>query len=356
MLRRWTKLLGMLLSSGWCAGCGTFEWNYVQHAAVGQLRILHETEPIDQVLAAGRLSPEDADKLRFVVEVRRFAIEQMGLNGEGTYTTFYDTGGWPVAYNLSAARRDALVAKTWTFPIVGRVPYLGFFDKGRLDAYRSRLEGEGWDVRTYELDAYSLLGLLPNPVYSPMLARDEISLAEVIIHELLHNTIWRPGDVTFNESMATYVGRRGAIDFLATHFGADSPTVTLAWWRFEDVDRVEAFVAELHEELSAFYAQPISSQEKVEGREAIYTAARQRFAEQVLPMMNEPARYQPLVNLPTNNAWVLARRRYGSELDVFAAVHEATGRSWADTLGVYSQAAHADDAMGHLRDWLAGRR
>jgi predicted aminopeptidase len=352
MADRWRRLISLALIVGWCGGCQTFEWQYARHAVIGELSILVRIEPIDEVLASGDLPAEEAAKLQLVVDARRFAIDHMDLNGEDAYVTFYDTHGRPLAFNVSAARREALQAKTWTFPIIGQVPYLGFFDREWAEDYAAELMGGGWDVWMYELDAYSTLGLLPNPVRSPMLRRDEISLAEVIIHELLHNTVWRRNDTTFNESLATYVGRAGSIDFLADHFGADAPIVTQARQRFEDVDRVEAFLSELYAELATFYDQPISSQEKIEGREAIFAAARQHFADDVLPTLHDSARYETLSNLPTNNAWVLARHRYSLDLDVFAAVHAATGESWPATIAVYQLATYADDPMQYLRDWL----
>jgi predicted aminopeptidase len=203
------------------------------------------------------------------------------------------------------------------------------------------------------LDAYSTTGLLPDPVYSPMLRRDEIGLADVIIHELTHNTIYRTGDTTFNESLATFVGRRGAIDFLSSEFGADAAIVRDAIDRFEDLDRLGDFIDELHAELTAFFAQPISSEAKIAGREAVYAAARQRFAEQILPTLHEPALYESWVDLPTNNAWLLGRYRYSTNVPLFAAIFEATAGSWPAALAVYRHAASADDPEEYLQDWLA---
>jgi len=343
------SLLVALLSGVGCDGLA-----YVLHVAEGQLGIQGRVEPIDTVLGTGRLSEEEETKLRLVVKVRQFATETMGLNGDSAYTTFYDAGGDPVAWNLSAARRDALVPRTWRFPLVGEVPYLSFFDEDYLRWYEQRLIDEGYDTLTYELDAYSTLGLFEDPVRSTMLRRDTLSLAETIIHELLHNTVWRANATTFNESLATFVGRQGAIEFLTQEYGEESGWPKLARAFYADTDRVSAFLMELYADLQSYYAQPRPVDEKIAGREEVFAAARRRFTTDLAPKLNYPEVFAYLAELPTNNAWVLSHYRYNLDLDVFEQVYLASERDWRAALRVYRAAAEArHDPFAYLRDWLA---
>ncbi|MEW6199967.1 MAG: aminopeptidase [Planctomycetota bacterium] len=327
---------------------------YVLHLAEGQLRIQGHVETIDEVLASGRLSADDADKLRLIVKARQFAVDRIGLTAGRSYTTFYDTAGDPLAWNLSAARRDKLVARTWQFPVVGEVPYLSFFDEDYLHRYEQQLIDEGYDTLTYELDAYSTLGLFDDPVRSTMLRRGTLSLSETIIHELLHNTIYRAGEADFNESLATFVGRQGAIEFLRAEFGEDSGWPRAAVNYYADTDAVNAFLLELYADLAVFYARAISADEKIAGREVVFQAARDRFVAEVRPTLNYPEVFDYLAELPTNNAWVLGHYRYNLNLDVFAEVYVATGRAWPTALAVYRAAAAASgDPFEHLQRWLA---
>jgi len=227
---------------------------YVTHVAQGQLRIVGRTEPIDDVLASGRLTAEQEEKLRLIVKARDFAAEQIGLNAGDSYTTFYDTAGDPLAFNLSAARRDRLEAKKWRFPFIGEVPYLAFFDEDYLRREERKLIERGYDTFTYELDAYSTLGLFEDPVRSTMLRRGKLSLVETVIHELLHNTIWRPNHTVFNESLATFVGRTGAVQFLIREYGPESGWPELAERYYADLDAVNAFLFELYNSLREYYA------------------------------------------------------------------------------------------------------
>lgn len=336
------------------AGCDSLP--YVLHLAQGQLAVQGQVEPIADVLASGRLSAEEQARLELVVRARQFAVDTMGLAAGRSYTTFYDTAGDPLAWNLSAARRDRLVPKTWTFPLVGEVPYLAFFDEGYLRTVEAQLVAEGYDTLAYELDAYSTLGVFEDPVRSTMLRRDPLSLVETILHELLHNTVWRPGATVFNESLATFVGRRGAVEFLQREYGPDSDWPRIAAAYYADLDRVNAFLLELYAALEDYYARPATPEQRIAGREAVYQAARTRFVEQVRPHLNYPEVFESYARLPTNNAWVLAHYRYNLDLELMADVFAAVGEDWPAALEVFRAAAAAPgDPFAWLRTFLEAR-
>ena len=338
----------------WVACSGCVAASYVIQLADGQFAVNGNVEPIDSVLASGQLSEQDAAKLRLIVLARDYAANTIGLNAGDAYTTFYDTQGDPLAWNLSAARRDALVPKTWRVPIAGEFPYLTFFDEPFLRQTEQDLLNAGYDTFSYELDAYSTLGVFADPVRSPMLQRDPLSLVETIIHELLHNTVWRASQTTFNESLATFVGRQGAVDFLQVTFGDASGWPEFATKFYADNDAVNAFLMQLYADLDAYFAQPLTSDEKVAGRDAVYQAARDRFSAQVQPTLNYPDVFGGYAGLPTNNAWVLGNHRYNLDLGVFAAVYTANASNWPATLDVFRAAVAApDDPVAYLRDWVA---
>ena len=346
--------LGCLLTLFSLTGCDAFV--YVAHVAQGQLKIQGHTEPIDDVLASDRLSDEERQKLELIVDATQFATEQIGLNAGNAYTTFYDTQGDPLAFNLSAARRDALVPYTWWFPIVGEVPYLGFFDEAYLHRVEQGLQKRGYDTYTYEVDAYSTLGVFEDPVRSTMLRRGTLSLAETVIHELLHNTVWRQNATVFNESLATFVGRTGAVQFLRAEFGDDSGWPELATAYYADTDAVNAFLFELYGDLETYFAQPLGADELIAGREAVYQAARDRFASEIQPALHYPESFAGYANLPTNNAWMLGNYRYNLDLAVFQAVYAAVGEDWPAAIAVFQDAAATEgDPFAYLRNWLADK-
>ncbi len=334
------------------AGCDGLA--YVTHVTEGQLAIQGNTEPIDAVLASGRLTDEQAARLELAVAARDYAADVIGLDAGNSYTTFYDSAGDPLAWNLSAARQDALTPMEWSFPVIGRVPYLAFFEEGYLRSVETDLQADGYDTFTYELDAYSTLGLFDDPIRSAMLQRGDLSLVETIIHELLHNTVYRPGATVFNESLATFVGRQGAVDFLVAVYGEDSGWPEIARNYYADVDTVNAFLLALYAELEAFFATDLPPETLIAGREAIYAAGRERFETEILPTLNYPDSFAGYADLPTNNAWLLGQYRYNLSLDRFERVFAITGRDWATTMAVFEAAGAAPaDPFTYLADWLA---
>jgi predicted aminopeptidase len=330
------------------AGCGNLD--YAFSAIAGQFRLLSSVEPIEVALEDPSLSEEQRDKLAFVVRVRDYAEHVIGLNAGDSYRSFANLGDEPLAWNLSAARKDAFEAYFWDLPLVGSLPYLGFFDYDQALAERDRLVDEGWDTLVYEVDAYSTIGLLPDPLTSALLRRDRISLADTVMHELLHNTIFQPGETTFNESMATFVGRQAGLEFLAFEYGAGSDVLVEAHRNYQDEDRHAAFIAGLIAEVRTLYEQDLSSEEKIAQREAIFESGRQRYATEVLPYLHDRTGYETYTTFKYNNAFLLANVRYNNDQDVFAAVYEMTGRNWAHTLSIFAEAANAPMPFQYLRD------
>lgn len=336
------------------ACCGCEGVRYVAHLLEGQLAIQMNIEPIERVLDSGRLSATDAAKLRLITAARQFAIDRIGLNAGQSYTTFHDTQGKPLVYNLSASRKDRLEPFQWSFPILGSFPYLGFFKEDYLNEEESRLVADGYDTYVYQPDAYSTLGILADPVRSPMLRRDEISLVDTIIHEVLHNTIWRANDIPFNETMATFVGHTGTIEFFGEQTDPALQLADAARARFADDARLNQFLVEVYASLEAYYGQPLSTEAKIAGREAVFEAQRQRFRREVQPLMSRPAAYAFYATMPANNAFMLLFARYNFSLEVFERVHEANGREWPKTLDVLRDAARTHgDPMEYLESWLA---
>jgi len=329
---------------------------YAISAGLGELGVLLGAKPITEVLESEDLDPDTATKLEFVLDVREYAIDVLGLNGGNAYSTFYDSQGEDVLYNISASRRDRFEPMVWSFPIVGSFEYIGFFDEGQAERYAERLEDMGWDVFMYPPGGYSTIGWLPDPLFSAALVRDLIDLADLVIHEFTHNTAYKMSDSVFNESLATFVGRTGALAFFSQWEGGNGDALVAAQARWADADLYNEFWAELYLELDDYYSRTdLTSEEKIAGREDIFAAAKERFVDEYLPVFNEPHRYAGLPDVPFDNAYVLIHRRYNLDLDLFQDVYDALGQDLAAAILVFTASANADDPKQYLRDWLAAR-
>lgn len=188
----------------------------------GQLQIVYGAKPIPEVLSDPAFPDTLKKKLLLIEEVKRFAIDSLGLTATKNYSTLYDQQGKPLLMNLTAAEKYQLKAYTWNFPLLGNVSYKGFFnfENGKKEA--EELKKNNFDVEYSPVSAWSTLGWFRDPVFSGMLRRNEGQLAELIIHEMTHATLYVKSAVDFNENLASAVGETGAEKFLISKFGRQS--------------------------------------------------------------------------------------------------------------------------------------
>ena len=332
-------------------GPGCADVTYLFSIAGGEIDMLLNTRPIEDILAEGALDHDPGVRLRYLAEARRFAAGSLGLRAGDAYTLFFDTNGGTFLYKVTAAHKDRLEAYIWPFPIVGDLPYKGFFDRELARAEIRRLEDEGYDVLAGGIDGFSTGGWLPDPVNSNMLDRSPIDMVRLLVHELTHNTVYS-ANTTFNESLATFVEFAGTALFLKSYFGPDAEIVSRLANQREDRDRFNRFVFELGDELRALYDQPITREEKLLAREEVYAAAKQRLEEEILPELAEPSRYERALPEAANNAWLLERTRYNLNLTVFEEAYEAVDGNIPRALSVFRAAAAAEDPWPHLRNWV----
>jgi len=188
----------------------------------GQLKIVWQAKPIEEILNDPQFPDSLKQKLRLIEEVRHYAIDSLGLKDTENYKTLYDQKGEELMWVVQACEPFALKLKMWDFPVVGSVPYKGFFSKQKAIDERARLEKEGYDISIRNPGGWSTLGWFTDPILSGMLKRDDGDLASLIIHEMVHATIFVKDDVDFNENLASFVGDTASYYFLASKFGKDS--------------------------------------------------------------------------------------------------------------------------------------
>ncbi len=188
----------------------------------GQLKIVWNAQPVEEYLASPSFPDSLKQKLRLINRVRRYAIDSLGLKDTKNYKTLYDQKGEEIMWVVMASEPFRLKAKEWRFPVVGSVPYKGFFDKAKAIALKGELENEGWDVAVRNPGGWSTLGWFTDPILSKMLSKGEGDLASLIIHEMSHATIFVKDSIDFNENLASFIGDRGAEEFLLSYYGPDS--------------------------------------------------------------------------------------------------------------------------------------
>lgn len=188
----------------------------------GQLRILREAKPLEEFMQNPQFPDSLKNKLNYIDTVKQFAIDELGLKESESYTTLYDQKGEDILWNVTASNKYQLKPYKWSFPLAGSFSYKGFFEKEKAIALRDALNAEGYESRIRPVGAWSTLGFFNDPILSNMLKRSPGELAELIIHEMTHATLYVKDGVEFNENLATFVGEQGALRFLASHYGEES--------------------------------------------------------------------------------------------------------------------------------------
>lgn len=191
--------------------------------AQGQIKIISEARPVSEVLKDEQVPDSIKTKLLLIQEIRNFAIDSLGIKESENYTTFYDQKGKPLLWVVTGSEPYKLVAKEWRFPFIGSFSYKGFFDLEKAKKEELLLKAQNYDTNIGIVGGWSTLGWFKDPILSGMLIRNEGELANLIIHELTHGTIFIKDSVNFNENLASFIGDKGAEKFLSYKFGKDSP-------------------------------------------------------------------------------------------------------------------------------------
>ena len=150
---------------------------------------------------------------------------------------------------------------------------------------------------------------------------EEAALANLLLHEMTHVTLYFKDQTDFNEQVATFIGNQGAIDFLIEKYGIGSPQVVEAIHSQEDDLLFSRWIDQAYRRLSNFYSKEISREEKIKGREEIFHSLREEFKE--ITFKIDWSKNFDKIEL--NNAVLLAYRRYIHRLEKFQILYETLG-------------------------------
>jgi predicted aminopeptidase len=349
----------LIVAVGLFVGYGTAwlvsdEVRYLTRAAAEEARILERRRPLDEVVGDPRTSPEVRGLLSLVQEVRAYA-DTLGLEAGDTYTAYTDVGRDTLLLVLTAAPKDCICPHTWKYPIVGRVPYKGFFDFRMARKVAADFESRGFDIYLRPSAAFSTLGWFNDPLLSTALTRDSLELAATVFHEMAHNTLWIQGAAPFNESFAQYAGYRSAEAFFRAR--GDSAKATRAADRWADERVMAEYYRELVARADSFYRSRPAGAVLDSGRAELGRWARETLGGPVAARLRS---YQigPMAERPINNARLIGVLIYRTHLDWFEQWHEREGqdiRRAIASLRTLLERADGDSAFARLERGLGSR-
>ena len=299
--------------------------------AKGQLTILWKARPISEVLQDPAVPDSLKQKIVLVQKVRAFAIDSLGVSDSDSYRTLYDQQGKPVLWVVTACEPFSLKDKKWSFPIAGTFSYKGFFEYEKAVNERKKLAREGYDTGIRTVSAWSTLGFFNDPIMSNLLFRTEGSVANTIIHELTHATVFVKDSLRFNENLASFVGDKGAKAFLKHQYGRQSAAHQAYEAYRIDQKKYTAHMLKGTQQLDSLYQLMVSVSDSTDKAQQKERMIRHILVKADTLSLRSP-RYQKLLaklqrpkHLP-NNTFFKAFVRYQAQSDSLEQVFETRFR------------------------------
>jgi predicted aminopeptidase len=309
--------LGLILLVTGCSSLG-----FYTQSVGGQLAILWNRRPVDQILADKKADATLREKLERVQDARDFASGELLLPDNGSYRSYVRVDRPYAVWNVVAAPALSVEPVTWCFPIAGCVSYRGYFSKAKAERFAEKLRGRGLDVAVEGVAAYSTLGWFRDPVLSTFIDWPSPDLASLIFHELAHQQLYVKGDTVFNESFASVIEREG----LTRYLRAEGDQAALASWQIDHdrQSRFAALVLEHRERLRDLYASQVATQEKLRRKSEVF-ADLGRAYEELKKSWGGYAGYDRWFDRQLNNANLASVGAYDRWVPAFEEMLEGAG-------------------------------
>lgn len=330
------RRLGLWAASLLLLGAGLPGWTspaYYAQAVGGHLELMRAARPVAEWVQDSQTPEALRKRLELSQRMRQFASDELMLPDNASYRRYADLQRSAAVWNVVAAPPDALVARTWCYPVIGCASYRGYFSETEARAQAQALQAEGLETVVQPVPAYSTLGWLNwaggDPLLNTFIHQAQGDLARLIFHELAHQKIYVKDDSSFNEAFATAVERLGGQRWLDLHA---SDTVRHADAAHQV--RREAFralVRQTRDELVAVYDRKKADPSVGESYVAMKNEAMLRFRERYAALRDswggDPAAYRRLDAwvAQANNASFVAQATYEELVPGFLRLFERVG-------------------------------
>lgn len=326
-----TAAATLIVATLLCCALSACSAGYILRAAYEQGRILARREKISSVIADATTPESDREKLIIVLQAREFAIS-LGLDPGQSFTRYSALDRDTLAWVVLGSKRDAFVPYLWWFPIVGSVPYKGFFERDEAEAQAAKLMAKGYETWVRGTDAISTLGWFNDPLLSTTLRQGPVRLVNTVIHESTHATLWVKDHVDFNESLANFVGSNGAVAFFEQR--GDSEYLAEAQKESENTRQIALLLDKLYSDLNEVYESNRPTEIKISERQVV-------FARDTADLERRHPDRKMLKTI--NNAEIMQLRLYLRGLDDFGRLFAGCNRDFTCFMKQIRQIADAVD-------------
>lgn len=345
-------IVAALVVGGSTAYVTSGEVRYLWRAAAEEAAILHASRSIDEILRDSTLGGDHRGQLELVQAARDFAAK-IGYEAKDTYRKYADVGRDTLLLVVSASGKHCICPVVWTYPIVGRVPYKGFFVAQDAEKEGKRLADKGYDVYLRPSGAFSTLGWFEDPLLSTAMSRDSVELAALVFHEIAHNSLYVKSATPFNESFAQFAGYRAAERFFRDR--GDTALARKAADRWHDEMVLGDYYHTLVEKANALYASKPDSAALAAGRLELGRWVKQQAEGPLQDSLRSIRIATPVPERPINNARLVGVTIYRTKLPLFQRWYEMHGedieRSVAE-LRKLEEGAEGEEAFARLEKAL----
>ncbi len=199
-----------------------------------QISFILKRKKIQTIMNDSKLHPAVKNRLLLLNDLKNFSNKFLGLDIKNQFEYYLEIPGDSISYLVIASEKLKLKPKSYWFPFVGTVYYIGFFKKDDAEEYKNFLLSEGFDVKISKVQAYSTLGWFSDPILSYHLKYSEDDFIRLILHEMTHNTYWKKDDNVFNENLAYFIETKGTIFYYE--------------FMYKDQNKIKIFLDKLKEE------------------------------------------------------------------------------------------------------------
>jgi len=302
------------------ASCSTL--SFYGQAVAGQLSILNHQQPTAELIASPATAARLRERLLKASDLVQFARDHLSLEPEERFSSYVRIDRDYVVWNVFATPEFSTQATQWCYPIAGCASYRGYFKQRDARKFAQQLIVRQHDTTVGGIAAYSTLGWFDDPLLSTFIDWPDAELAGLIFHELAHARVFVPGDTAFNEAFASFVERRGVLQWLRAQHNEERIERVTARWRTSD--RFVAFLLQWRDELQLLYDQPYNADARrlLKGEllaeiERCYRANPDQFGDQDWFFRDG-----------LNNARLVPLAAYNELVSGFAGLFVQAGESW----------------------------
>jgi predicted aminopeptidase len=289
-------------------------FTYIVQSGWEQSKLLSSRRPIEEVIKDPSVDGQIKQKLKLALEVRKFAEAELGFKPSKNYQTYVDLQRPYVTWIVTAAYKNRLEAYQWHYPIVGKMPYKGYFIEEDAHKEAKKFAPLEYDTWVRGVSAYSTLGWFQDPILSSMLRGDDPDIVELVLHESAHATLFIKGHADFNERLATFLGTIGTKEYYQKKDGPEALVLKSIAQRKNEEKIFSEFISHEVRSLKTWYEENKNHTER--DRDQRLLEINMRFKKNIAPQIRS-GRYHYFGQLKLNNAVLLGFNTYVYDLSDF---------------------------------------